>query len=298
MIAGCSTPKDKGASEPVLARVNGAPLTPSRFKQLLRFQRLGFVNSSTSSADSGSDSRLDSLSQIIEEDMYLQEAARLKIVPSPEEVDARVKKATAEYPGDFAKALAQQDIKPDEFREETTRKLTVEKLMATEVYSKIKVDRVAAEDYFNKHRREFKRPARVRARQIVVATMPEARAVEAELKKGSDFSALAKARSLTPDSSKGGDLGWFSRGEMPPEFDIAFGVKPGKTTRIFKSAYGYHILKVEDIANASEPKFPEAEGQVLKTLSAEAGEDYYEKWQDGLKKRTKVEVNFELLKGI
>ena len=298
ILAGCSSSKDKGATEPVVARVNGAPITVFRIKQRLHFQRIGFDNASTGTPEGGMDARMDLLSQMIEEEMYLQEAKRLKIEPSAEEVEARIKKARSEYPGDFSKALAQQDVSPEEFKDETSRKLTVEKLMADEVYSKIKVDRTAAEAYFKKHAKEFRRPARVHARQIVVATQVEAKAVETELKKGADFASLARAKSLTPDSAKGGDLGWFSKGEMPPEFNVLFGVKPGKTTGIVKSAYGFHILKVEESAKASEPTFTEAEGQVIKALSAEEGEDFYEKWQEGLKARTKVEVNFEVLKGI
>ena len=93
-------------------------------------------------------------------------------------------------------------------------------------------------------------PAReIRARHILVATEAEARRIIAELKAGGDFAAIAKAKSADPGSAgKGGDLGYFTKGQMVPEFEAAaFALRPGEfTEQPVKTQFGWHIIKVED----------------------------------------------------
>ena len=296
VLAGCAPSKEKGPGSPIIARVDGAPITVSRLQDSLRLLKLGFSN--TSGLSPSSDAKMDLLSQLVEEEMYMREAARLGVSVSDAEVDARYKKAVADYPENFGRALEEAGLKEGSFKDILRRKVIVEKLLAREVYSKIKVERAAEEDYFRKNRGSFSRPAMVRARQIVVDNRAEAERILRELKKGADFAALARKESLSPDSAKGGDLGWFSRGQMPPQFDAVFRLKAGRTSGVVKSPYGYHIFKVEETSKAARPGFQEAEPEVRRLLAAKLGEDEFGKWYAGLKARTKVEINFELLKSL
>ncbi|MSP04241.1 MAG: peptidylprolyl isomerase [Acetobacteraceae bacterium] len=88
----------------------------------------------------------------------------------------------------------------------------------------------------------------VRARHILVATEEIARKVIEELKKGGDFAALAKQHSSDPGAQQGGDLGFFKRDDMVPEFStVAFGLKPGEITQTpVKTQFGFHVIKLED----------------------------------------------------
>ncbi|HLB25575.1 MAG TPA: peptidylprolyl isomerase, partial [Nitrospirota bacterium] len=165
-----------------------------------------------------------------------------------------------------------------------------------QVYSKVKVSRGQAGKYFREHKDEFRRPARARARQIVVQTRAEADKITAELRRGADFAALARARSLSPDSKSGGDLGYFSKGEMPPQFAVVFRMRPGGISRVVKSPYGYHIFKLEELRKAAEPDFAEAYPEAVKRLAQEAGEDEFARWHAALKARTRLEVNFDMLR--
>jgi peptidyl-prolyl cis-trans isomerase C len=89
----------------------------------------------------------------------------------------------------------------------------------------------------------------MRARHILVKTEAEAEEIIEQLQAGADFATLAESRSIDRQSAEqGGDLNWFNRNEMIPEFsDAAFALKPGEFSQTpVKSQYGYHIIKVDE----------------------------------------------------
>lgn len=99
----------------------------------------------------------------------------------------------------------------------------------------------------------------VHAKHILLGSEADAKAVIAELKKGGDFAAIAKAKS-TDKASGDGDLGWFKKGDMVPEFaEAAFALKPGQITETpVKSQFGWHVIKLEGRRAAPPPPFEEA----------------------------------------
>lgn len=296
LLAGCTSGTEKAPDSPVLATVNGETITVAMFQDKVQLSNFGFSNLSASDS-TDSDARIYMLSQMIEEEMYLQEAKKLGISASDSEVEAALKKARADYPeGVFESTLKQSGLDMDRFRDGLARRLTVDKLIAAQVYSGIKIDRARARAWFVRNREEFSSPAKVHARQIVVDNKADAEAILKEIKAGGDFAAIAKVRSFSPDGASGGDLGYFSKGEMPPEFDkVVFRLKPGQVSGVVKTDYGYHVFKVEDARPAKKPSFEEAEDDVVKRLTAQEGEKAFAKWQEALKARTAIEVRFEAL---
>ena len=98
----------------------------------------------------------------------------------------------------------------------------------------------------------------VHARHILVATEDEAKEIEAELKKGADFATLAKEKSKDPGAADGGDLGYFTKDQMVPEFaDAAFKLDKGQISDPVKTQFGWHIIKVEDKRTKPTPTFDE-----------------------------------------
>ncbi len=99
----------------------------------------------------------------------------------------------------------------------------------------------------------------VHARHILVATEDKAKQIEDQLKNGAKFEDLAKADSTdTGTKDKGGDLGWFPRGQMVPEFDnVAFKLQPGQISDPVKTTYGYHIIQVLE-KDPNRPLDPQA----------------------------------------
>lgn len=104
----------------------------------------------------------------------------------------------------------------------------------------------------------------VSARHILVKTEEEAKAIIAELDAGKDFIELAKAKSTDPNKSEGGDLGYFTKGRMVPEFEeVAFAMEKGTYSKTpVKTQFGFHVIKVEDKRDAAPPAYETVAQQV------------------------------------
>ena len=126
----------------------------------------------------------------------------------------------------------------------------------------------------------------VRARHILVETEDEAKAVKAELDKGADFAELAKKKSKDPGSADGGDLGFFTKEQMVPEFSaVAFALEPGKISDPVKSQFGWHVIKVEEKRNRKAPDFEQVRPQIENYVTRKAQAEYVAK----LRAEAKVE---------
>ncbi|HEV7877224.1 peptidylprolyl isomerase, partial [Bradyrhizobium sp.] len=103
----------------------------------------------------------------------------------------------------------------------------------------------------------------VHARHILVESEDEAKKVAAELKKGADFAELAKKESKDPGASDGGDLGFFTKDQMVPEFSAAaFALEPGKISDPVKTQFGWHVIKVEEKRTRKAPDFEQVKPQI------------------------------------
>jgi len=124
----------------------------------------------------------------------------------------------------------------------------------------------------------------VHARHILVETEDEAKAVKAELDKGADFAELAKKKSKDPGASDGGDLGFFTKDQMVPEFsEVAFKLEPGKISDPVKSQFGWHIIKVEEKRNRKPPDFAQVKSQIETYVMRKAQADYVGKLRESAK---------------
>ncbi len=108
----------------------------------------------------------------------------------------------------------------------------------------------------------------VHARHILVETEAQAKSIIDQLNKGADFAALAKANSKDPGAQNGGDLGFFKKEDMVPEFaDAAFALKPGQITQTpVKTQFGWHVIKVDEVRRAPPPTFDEAKDQLRQQI--------------------------------
>lgn len=112
--------------------------------------------------------------------------------------------------------------------------------------------------------KEFKPQKEFNASHILVATEDEAKAIEAQLKDGGDFAAIAKEKSTDPGSgAQGGSLGWFGAGQMVPEFQAAVEtLKPGEISAPVQSQFGWHIVRLDEVRDTSFPPLAEVKDQI------------------------------------
>ena len=124
----------------------------------------------------------------------------------------------------------------------------------------------------------------VHARHILVETEDEAKAIAEELKKGADFAELAKKKSKDPGASDGGDLGFFTKDQMVPEFStVAFALEPGKISDPVKSQFGWHIIKVEEKRSRKAPEFEQVKAQIETYVARKAQAEYVAKLREAAK---------------
>jgi peptidyl-prolyl cis-trans isomerase C len=152
----------------------------------------------------------------------------------------------------------------DEFKRKAAyqrTKLLMEQLLATE--AKAAVSEAAMRKVYDEAIGQMKKEPEVRARHILVETEDEAKAIVAELKKGADFAELAKTKSKDPGSQDGGDLGYFTKDQMVPEFsEVAFKLDKGALSDPVKSQFGWHVIKVEDKRDRQPPEFEKVKDQL------------------------------------
>ena len=144
-------------------------------------------------------------------------------------------------------------------------KLLMEQLLQVE--AKNAVTDAAMHKVYDEAIAQVKKEQEVRARHILVETEEEAKAVLAELKKGADFAELAKSKSKDPGASDGGDLGYFTKDQMVPEFaELAFKLEKGQISDPVKSQFGWHIIKIEDKRERQPPEFDKVKEQIEQYL--------------------------------
>lgn len=149
----------------------------------------------------------------------------------------------------------------------------------------------ALEKSYAKLVKSFAKKEELRARHILVKTEEEAKEIIEKLKGGADFAALAKEKSTGPSGAGGGDLGFFAKGQMVPEFDkVVFDLKPGE---LFgdpvKTQFGFHVIKVEERRKKEVPPFEKVKEQLRAEISQSLGAAYVE----GLREKAKI-VRFTL----
>jgi len=181
--------------------------------------------------------------------------------------------------------------------EEMTRKIVLSALLQKEIESRIKPPTEAEiEAYYKSHADEFRQAKQVHARHILVKDKATADKLEARLKKGEDFAVLAKENSTCPSAAQGGDLGFFTHDRMVKEFaDVAFKMKPGEISAPVKTKFGYHIIKVDEVKEASAKPFDQVKAAIQNKLMQEKKGQVFKEYVDSIKKKRKFILHPEVL---
>ncbi len=140
--------------------------------------------------------------------------------------------------------------------------------------------------YYAANKDNYKQDAQVKARHILILADEKANPEEikkakakidkiyAKAKSGQDFAKLAKKYSEGPSKTKGGELGWFSKGSMVKPFEeAAFKLKKGEISEPVRTRFGFHVIKVEDTREAGQKSFDQVKSEIKNTLAQEKASD-------------------------
>ena len=248
-VLAAGLPVRAAESDPVLAKVNGSEIHASDVA--LAEEELG--------------PSLQQMDPSTRKDNVLSFLIDMKIVSKAAE-DKKI-----ENNDDFKKRLAF-----------TRNRLLMDSLLASEGKAATTDD--AMKKVYDEASKQITGEQEVRARHILVETEDEAKAIKAELDKGADFAELAKKKSKDPGASDGGDLGFFTKEQMVPEFSaVAFALEPGKISDPVKSQFGWHIIKVEEKRSRKAPDFEQVKAQIEQYVTRKAQADYVAKLREAAK---------------
>ncbi len=286
---------ETGLPEHIIAQVNEEQISVEEFDRELK-ELILEPGREAKGADLGN-LRQAYLDQVIERKILVQEARRLGVKISPEELNQAISEIKMDYSGGgFGETLDLKGMTLEEWKVRLEEKLLAEKVIRGVLHSREKVDEKEALRYYEDHRSSFQIGQKVRVRQIVVADGEEAIQILKRLKKGERFEKVAMEKSLGPEKVQGGDLGYFSQGEKPSEFDCVFNMEVGAISEVIKSPYGYHIFKLEEKTEPRQISFEEARLGILQELEQKKGEENYQKWLKGLKRKARVKINKKWLR--
>jgi peptidyl-prolyl cis-trans isomerase C len=183
--------------------------------------------------------------------------------------------------------------------EELKKRLVVEAFLKKKVEEQAKLTDEELKKYYEQNKAKFKTGDQAKASHILVKTEKEAKDLLAQIKGGANFEELAKKHSTDGAAAKGGDLGWFTKGAMIPEFEkVVFAMKENQISDVVKTKFGYHIIKLTGKRAAGERTFDEVKDQIKSALLPAKQQEVFQKLKDELKKSGKYTIKEDVLKSL
>jgi peptidyl-prolyl cis-trans isomerase C len=271
LFSGCGAKKGEEGQKPakstgeVLAEVNGMTITTDDFKKEL--ENLPPYLKPMTETDEGKKEMLETM--VIRE-LILQQAKKDGIDKSP---------------------LVAEKL------EELKKRLVVEAYLKKKVEEQSSLADAELQKFYDENKDKFKTGDQIKASHILVKDEKMAQDILAKLKSGGSFDELAKKHSMDSAGAKGGDLGWFGKGSMLPEFEsAAFALKDGETSGIVKTKFGFHIIKLSGKRAAGLRDFADVKEQIKTALLPTKQQDVFTKLKDDLKKSSKYTIKEDVLK--
>lgn len=259
-LTGCA----KTAGEEAAAKVNGKEITMEMLDEKIE-------NLPEQYKVFASQHKREMVDEMVTEELLYEEAKRRKIGRDPE-IRELIKEA--------AKKIIISRVIDDEMKK----------------IAPVSEDDIAA--YYEKNKDRYMNPEVVKASHILTSTEEEAREALRALDAGEDFAEVAKKFSNDLTKDRGGDLGYFKRGQMIPEFEkVVFGLDIGEVSDVVKTRFGYHIIKLTDYKEATYRDYEEVKEAIGSVLSRERQEDRFKEFIEGLKSKAAIEINDKLFSG-
>lgn len=289
-----------------VAVVNGAVITRTAYdEELKRYEKQMAMSGKAPDA-----AQLDSVKQkvldgLVDRELLKQEAQKQGIKVDDHEVEEQIAGLKKRFPSEaeFNKALSAMNLTEAQLKTQYKQDMMIKQLIDRQIASKVTVSDADTKAFYDANPDLFKAPESVRASHILITVEPNASeadkakaretitGIQKRLQKGEDFAAVAKETSQCPSSAKGGDLDYFARGQMVGPFEeAAFKLKPGETSGIVETQFGYHLIKVTDKKDAGVMSYDEIKGKIEQHLKQQKINQEVGQYLAGLKSKAKIET--------
>lgn len=244
------------------------------------------------------------IESLIEQELLFQESQKQKIKVQQSKIDESLADIKKKFKNeaDFTKVLTEKNISVKDLLSKIERNLAIRELIHTNVSLKINISEKKSKEFYNTHPDYFKLPEQVKASHILIkidseadtSTRTEAKnkieKIQKQLKKGEDFASLAKKYSEGPSNTKGGELGYFKRGQMVKPFEVAaFALKPAETSDIVETRFGLHLIHVTDKKAEKTVDYEDVKQKIVQHLKQEKEKKEIPLYIQGIRKKATIE---------
>jgi len=300
---------EKVSAPAPVASVNGAPITETDLDRELGALRQQLANQGrTPGEDQLGAMKKSALERLINRELLYQASVKKGITVEESVVDERVGSIKKRFQSDeeYRSALDRMDLAEADLKVQIKRDVAIERFVDEQFVQNTSIPEKETKDYYEANPNAFTKPEQVRARHILIkvdSNATEAQKAEArkkietirqKLEQGGDFESLAKEFSECPSASRGGDLGYFQRGQMVKPFeDVASSMKPGETSDVVETRFGYHLITVIDKQPQRTISYEEVKDKLAEHMKEQRVRREVSEFLDGERAKAKVEVFLE-----
>jgi peptidyl-prolyl cis-trans isomerase C len=253
---------EEADSDREIASVNGIPILKIAFDRQMNIARQQFYRQGMlPDEEQMKQIRAQVLEDLISNELLYQESQKYGVTIKNDDVEKRYSEVRSQFSDEaqFKSAMDAMNYTEKSLKDDLERMLAVDAFINEELVQKTTVTEDETRDFYDENPNYFTQPEQVRASHILITTneqdntekretaLQKIKEVQTKLKSGEDFASLAEEYSEGPSSKKGGDLGFFQRGQMVKAFeDAAFALKKGEVSDIVETSFGYHLIIVTD----------------------------------------------------
>ena len=286
----------------VLARVDGEAVTRADFEQFI--SQMEMNAGQPVPKEQRDEVYRKALDQLVTIKVLTREVSSRGVKADEKAVDDQMQKIRSQFPSEdeYKKALASRRVTPEKLRADMLTEARINAMMETEAAGGPAVTDAEIREFYEKNPERFKQPEAVRASHILLrvqsgdeAGKKKARAaiesLHRQAKAGKDFGDLARKHSNDGSAQSGGDLGFFTKDRMVPEFaNAAFALKPGQISGIVETSFGYHVIKVMERRPEGNVPLEQVTEQVRQFLTQKRSQEKAEAFVKVLRSKSKIEV--------
>ena len=297
--------EEQPASEEKVAVVNGTIIPKAQLEQeVSRFQLQYSMTGKPVDDSAMAEIREEALEKLIETELLFQESKKQGIKVDEAEFNKHLADMKKRYPteDEFNELLAKMNLTEETLKSQFERGRAIQQLIDGRIAQGITVTEEDSRSYYENNKELFNQPAQMRASHILIKVEPgadeekkaEARKeiedIREKVENDEDFAALAREFSQGPSGPRGGDLGYFGRGQMVKSFeDAAFALEPGGVSDIVETRFGYHLIKVIDKKSGGAKDYAEVKPRLDQYLKQQKTMDEMQAYVERLKEDADVE---------